>query len=82
MIEHEENQDTVTDTWPFYYRGWRYWLEGFYRWLGKRLPPYLAQCASHQLLEYAEQQNMDVKYIAAFCEMQSLFMDKAKIGGK
>lgn len=46
------------NTSPYYYRGFRFLLEGFYMWLGKRLPPGLVFRATNQLLEFAEEKGL------------------------
>lgn len=50
--------DISQDEWPFYNRGWRYWREGFYIWLGKRLPAGLVFFATNQLLEFADEEGI------------------------
>ena len=55
----------------YYHHGWRYWLEGFYMWLGKRLPPGLVFRATDQLLEYADEKGLETYDIV---EAQSLWL--------
>lgn len=71
---HDDNDTTSKPRfWPYYYRGWRYWQEGFYIWLGKRLPAGLVFYATNQLREYAEDQGLPVYDIL---EAQSAWLDK------
>lgn len=55
----------------YYYKGWRWFLEGFYMWLGKRLPAGLVYRASIQMSEYAEEKGMN---LYEFIEVQSLWL--------
>jgi hypothetical protein len=38
-------------------------LEGFYIWFGKRMPPGMVFYATHQLVEYARENNMETDAI-------------------
>lgn len=58
----------------YHYKGWRWFLEGFYMWLGKRLPAGLVYRASSRMLEYADQQGLQPHEIAGFMEVQSLWL--------
>ncbi len=63
MIEDgPEVQDDIQ--WPYYHRGWRYLLEGFYIWLGKRLPPGLVFYASIQLYDFAYEHDLPTNDLA------------------
>lgn len=39
-------------------RGWRYWREGLYIWLGKRLPAGLVFRAASQLRDFADERGL------------------------
>lgn len=72
MIEDgPEVQDD--NRWPYYHRGWRYLLEGFYIWLGKRLPPGLVFYASVQFNDFAFEHDMPDYHL---CEIQSAWLDE------
>lgn len=42
----------------YYYRGMRWLLEGFYIWLGKRLPAGLVFHATNQLVRFADEKEL------------------------
>jgi hypothetical protein len=76
MIDHDTNEADNVPKSPYYYRGWRWYLEGLYVWLGKRLPAGLVFYATNQLLEYAQSEGMETLDIV---EAQSNWLiDKMK----
>lgn len=65
VIENEQTPNILKRLWwkiwgaPVYSdRGLRYWREGFYMWLGKRLPAGLVFRATDQLIEFAEERGL------------------------
>jgi hypothetical protein len=76
LIDREMNESETVHLSPYYHRGGRWFLEGFYIWLGKRLPAGLVFYATNQLLEYAESEGMNTLDIV---EAQSNWLiDKMK----
>lgn len=68
-----DEETPQASNWPFYYRGWRWLLEGFYIWLGKRLPAELVLRATNQLLEFADTKGLETYDIV---EAQSWWMSE------
>lgn len=65
MSDYEETYDM------YYYKGWRWVMEGFYIWLGERLPDYLVYRATSRLIDYAEENDLETYDIV---EAQSLWL--------
>lgn len=50
---------------PYYYnRGFAYWRESFYMWLGKRLPAGLVSRAAHELMVFGDERGLRTYDIA------------------